>query len=195
MAASVLPSKSRRLLVMDKDTKVQFLVDTGTDLCVYARSRVCGRRKKADYDLYAANGSIIPTCGSETLNLNLGLRRAFTWRFVVADVTKPIIGVDFLHHFALLVNIRNQCLIENLTSLFSKGKVSQCPEEHLGIRAVSGINPAKCSWGESSVRFLGYEVSEKGIKPLPERIQSILDFPQPKTTKQLRQFLGIFKFL
>ena len=59
MAASVLPSKSRRLLVMDKDTKVQFLVDTGADLCVYPRSQVCGRRKKADYDLYAANGLIL----------------------------------------------------------------------------------------------------------------------------------------
>lgn len=53
------------------------------------------------------------------------------------------------------------------------------------------INPAKCSWGESSVKFFGFEVSENGIKPLPEKIQAILDFPQPKTAKQLRQFLGI----
>jgi hypothetical protein len=38
------------------------------------------------------------------LNLNLGVCRDFTWRFVEADVTQSIIGVDFLSHFGLLVD-------------------------------------------------------------------------------------------
>jgi hypothetical protein len=51
------------------------------------------------------------------LSLNLGLRRDFTWRFVVANVTRPIIGVDFLSHFGLLVDCRNNRLLDGVTSL------------------------------------------------------------------------------
>jgi hypothetical protein len=51
-------------------------------------------------DLCAANGSTIHTYEWLSLSLNLGLRRDFTWRFVVANVTHPIIGVDFLSYFA-----------------------------------------------------------------------------------------------
>jgi hypothetical protein len=38
------------------------------------------------------------------LSLNFGLRRDFTWRFVVADVTRPIIDVEFFSYFGLLVD-------------------------------------------------------------------------------------------
>jgi len=46
--------------------------------------------------MFAANDTIVPTHGSIALRLDLGLRREFSWRFVVADVTGPIIGSDFL---------------------------------------------------------------------------------------------------
>jgi hypothetical protein len=48
-----------------------------------------------NFDLCAANGTTIHTYGWLPLSLNLGLCQDFTWRFVVADVTRPIIGVDF----------------------------------------------------------------------------------------------------
>ena len=57
----------------------------------------------SNYKMYAANGSTISTYGIRTFELGLGLRRAFTWKFVIADVAKPIIGADFLNHFGLLV--------------------------------------------------------------------------------------------
>jgi hypothetical protein len=44
----------------------------------------------------------------------LGLRRDFTWRFVVADVTHPLIGVDFLSHFGLLTDCRNNRLLDGV---------------------------------------------------------------------------------
>jgi hypothetical protein len=47
----------------------------------------------------------------------LGLRRDFTWWFVVADVTHPLIVVDFLSHFGLLVDCRNNRLLDGVTSL------------------------------------------------------------------------------
>ncbi|KAA5568909.1 hypothetical protein F3G48_32010, partial [Pseudomonas aeruginosa] len=88
-----------RLFVTDRTTKTQFLVDTGSDLCVFPRTQLRERRAPTSYNLTAANGSTIDTYGYSQLNLDLGLRRNYPWRFIVADVTKPIIGVDFLCHY------------------------------------------------------------------------------------------------
>jgi hypothetical protein len=73
---------SGRLFITDKASKRRFLIDTGSDLCVFPR-----------------------------------LRWDFTWRFVVADVTQPLIGADFLSHFGLLVDCRNNRLLDGVTSL------------------------------------------------------------------------------
>ena len=80
-----------------------------------------GRRERSDYILYAANGTPIPTYGWTSRSLNLGLRCDFTRRFVVADVQVPIIGVDLLSHYGLLVNFRNNRLLDGLTSLSTPG--------------------------------------------------------------------------
>jgi hypothetical protein len=88
-AAHVCATSAGRLFITDRITKRQFLVDTGSDLCVYPRRLIPRRRERVNYDLCAANGITIHTYGWLPLSLNLGLRRDFTWRFVVADVTHP----------------------------------------------------------------------------------------------------------
>jgi hypothetical protein len=82
-------------------------------------AHVCTPNNGVNYDLCAANGTTITTYGWLSLSLNLGLYRNFTWRIVVADVTQPLIGVDFLSHFGLLVDCRNNCLLDGVTSLSS----------------------------------------------------------------------------
>jgi hypothetical protein len=52
------------------------------------------------------------------------------------------------------------------------------------------LNPAKCAFGVSSGKFLGYMVSSKGIEANPEKIRAILEMQSPKTTKQLQQLTG-----
>lgn len=126
MAACDPTPPSVRLFVTERETKIQYLIDTGADLCVYPRSATPGRRERTDYVLSAANESVIHTYGTITLSLNLGLRRIFTWRFVVADVSKPIIGVDFLDYYNLLVDIRNRRLLDGTTHLTSQGFVTKC---------------------------------------------------------------------
>jgi hypothetical protein len=87
--------------------------------------RLVPRRKKwVNFELCAANGTTIHTYGWLTLSLNLDLPQDFTWRFVVADVTHPIIAVEFLSHFGLLVDCRNKRLLGGDTLLFARGKAS-----------------------------------------------------------------------
>lgn len=70
-------SSKGRLFITDRGTLAQFLIDTGSDICVYPISAISERRCKTSYQLSAANGSAIDTYGYIQLNLNLGLRRNF----------------------------------------------------------------------------------------------------------------------
>lgn len=125
-----------RLFVTDNKSKVQYLIDTGSDLCVLPRSFLRQFRKPTEYDLTAANGTIINTYGTQNMHLDLGLRRDFTWNFVVASVDRPIIGADFLSHYGLLVDCRNQRLLDSVTNLTAPGSLKTC--QLFSIKAVSG---------------------------------------------------------
>lgn len=136
MAANDHCPQLRRLYVTNRETKVRFLVDTGADLCVFPRALTKGPRPRSSYELFAANGSSIATYGFVVLNLNLGLRRDFSWRFTVADVTYPIIGTDFLAHYGLLVDVGSQRLIDRNTELSVIGQIST--EDIGNVKAVPG---------------------------------------------------------
>lgn len=56
------------------------------------------------------------------------------------------------------------------------------------------INPTKCNFGVSELKFLGYLVTTNGLSPLPTKVEAIRDYPQPTTKKQLRRFLGMISF-
>lgn len=121
MATSDDRPTTRRLFVTDRENGTEFLVDTGADLCVFPRRLVRGRRNKTGYELSAANGSPVATYGTITMSLNLGLRRDFLWDFVIADVSRPILGADFLAHYDLLVDLRNKRLVDCETRLSVSG--------------------------------------------------------------------------
>lgn len=73
--------------------------------------------------LHAANGSEIKTYSTRFITTDLGLRRKFTWSFLVSDVSHAIIGADFLAHFGLLIDLRNRSVVDAKTKLQTVGKV------------------------------------------------------------------------
>ena len=77
--------------------------------------------------LQAVNRSSITTYGERSLTLDVGIRRACRWIFIIADISTPIIGADFLHHFGLLVDVRNLKLIDSTTNLSVSGILSSTP--------------------------------------------------------------------
>lgn len=164
-----------RLFITDRFTKLQFLVDTGSDLCVFPRSAIRERRKKSKYELFAANGSSISTYGTIQLELNLGLRRAFTWNFTVADVGKAIIGVDFLGYYNLLVDCRNKRLVDNVTNLYIQVPHQKSADSISSVKAVAGDNSF-------------YDI----LKNFPEvtRPAGKLDLPRHKTVHFIRTTPG-----
>jgi hypothetical protein len=81
---------------------------------VYPRTLINGRRERSTYELFAANGSVI------------------------ADVSKPIIGVDFLSFYGLLVDVRNRRLVDSATSIAIAGKLSTDKQKH--VKAINGMS-------------------------------------------------------
>ena len=66
-----------------------------------------------------------PTFGTRSLTLNLGLYRTFRWVFVVAQISIPILGADFLQHFGLLVDLKHNQLSDRTTNLVVQGISTQ----------------------------------------------------------------------
>ena len=56
------------------------------------------------------------------------------------------------------------------------------------------INRQKCHFFQTEVKFLGHLVSASGIRPLPQRLESIRDFIRPVTVTNLRSFLGVINY-
>ncbi|XP_036322026.1 uncharacterized protein K02A2.6-like [Rhagoletis pomonella] len=135
-------SKEAKLLQLldkesiDKATGDRFLIDTGSDISVYPYRGPSKQLVPLSYQLFAANGTPINTYGTKMLILNLGLRRDLPWRFVIADVTRPIIGADLLSHFGLLVDLKRKSLTDGLTGISTAGKMFK-----YGVASIKALHP------------------------------------------------------
>ena len=110
-------TSSRLLYLTDRHSEHRFLIDTGAEVSVFPASRQDKRSHKEGIHLKAANNSIIRTYGTRHFTLDLGLHRQLKWSFLLAEVSQPILGADFLRHFGLLVDLANGCLVDAATSL------------------------------------------------------------------------------
>lgn len=130
----------------------------------------------------AANGTPIATYGTVTLTSNLGLRRDFTWMFVVAEVSKPIIVVDFLSHYNLLVNARQQCLVDGTTHLTVRSQVAT--DGPPAVKTIAGST----KYHELSQRFPQITRPEGIIKDIKHGTRHyIKTTPGPPVTQRPRR--------
>ncbi|PKU64278.1 RNA-directed DNA polymerase [Dendrobium catenatum] len=56
------------------------------------------------------------------------------------------------------------------------------------------LNPQKCEFASPSVHFLGFILSVKGVEVDPRKVQSIREWPIPKTLFDVRSFHGLANF-
>ncbi|XP_046484824.1 uncharacterized protein [Neodiprion pinetum] len=49
----------------------------------------------------------------------------------------------------------------------------------------------KCEFLRTEVKYLGHIISADGVKPDPKKIEAVKKFPVPKTTKNVKEFLGL----
>ena len=52
------------------------------------------------------------------------------------------------------------------------------------------LNPAKCAFGVSAGKFLGFIVNHRGIEANPDKIKVVLDMPSPSGIKEVQRLTG-----
>ena len=52
------------------------------------------------------------------------------------------------------------------------------------------FNPAKCTFGVSAEKFLGFIVNNRGIEANPDKIKAVLDMPSPSSIKEVQRLTG-----
>ncbi|BES92430.1 Angiomotin C terminal [Nesidiocoris tenuis] len=92
-------------------------------------------------------------------------------------------------------------LLSSYTDLISdepmtKAQVKHDTEHFIETKGPPGlkVNSEKCVLGVDRLLFLGHDVSAEGLSPNPERVAPIVNYPIPKTTSDLRRFLGMVNF-
>ncbi|UYV68091.1 hypothetical protein LAZ67_5003026 [Cordylochernes scorpioides] len=120
----------------------------------------------------------------EFTRMNFGLKNASqTFQRFMDEVTK---GLDFVFVYiddVLIASKNENDHIQHLHIIFKR----------LSDHGLT-INISKSVFGKPSLEFLGHIIDNKGIKPLPEKIRIVKDFPQPNSTRQLQRFIGLVNF-
>ena len=106
-----------KVAVIVGKTKVNFIIDTGACVSIIPKSCVSKYLiEPSSVTISTANGQPVRVHGEVKLDIVIPeLRRKFLWTFVVADVTSPLLGKDFLSHNALLVDCAADCLRDSIT--------------------------------------------------------------------------------
>jgi predicted aspartyl protease len=113
--------------------------------------------------------------------LPFGLRNAVAvcsrvMRSIFDGIPNVLIYLDDVLIFAPDKETHDQTLIKVLTLIRQHGL---------------GLNKRKCMFNLSSVEFLGFQVENGAVKPSPDRLQSVIDFPLPGDKKALQRFIGM----
>eukprot|EP00268_Persea_americana_P050645 TRINITY_DN5521_c0_g1_i1.p1 TRINITY_DN5521_c0_g1~~TRINITY_DN5521_c0_g1_i1.p1 ORF type:complete len:370 (-),score=44.37 TRINITY_DN5521_c0_g1_i1:2500-3609(-) len=53
------------------------------------------------------------------------------------------------------------------------------------------VKMEKCQFGQTKVNYLGHIISQKGVAVDPDKISTMIEWPNPTTIKALRGFLGL----
>ena len=103
-------------------------------------------------------------------------------------------------YFQLLMNQVLEGLSFAMTYLDDIIILSKSEEEHLLHpeevfhqlrKAGLKVKQSKCYFFKSQIHYLGHLISEDGISPVLDKLDSIKNMPVPKCAKEIRQFLGL----
>ena len=120
---------------------VDFVIDTGAGVSLLPRSLPAGSLlQPSAVRISTANGEPLNVVGEVTCDVTIPqLRRTFTWTFVVADVTTPLLGQDFLSQHSLLIDCGTQTLIDKFTDFTSSCRLTTQPKANLVVNDLSTI--------------------------------------------------------
>lgn len=122
----------------------------------------------------------------EFTRLPFGLRNAPSiFQRTLDDILRKWIGkICFVYMDDIIIFSKNEeDHYKNIDAIFRTLRLSNMK-----------VQLDKCEFLKKEVEFLGFIISDKGIKTNPKKVEAILNFPTPKTLKDLRSFLGLSNY-
>ena len=120
----------------------------------------------------------------EFLRMPFGLKNAAqTFQRLMDHVTSQLSGV-----FVYLDDV----LVASPTAEQHKSDLRQLFSALRQFGLVLNVN--KCVFGVQELEFLGHKVSQRGIRPLPEKVEAVQQLERPRSVKALQRFLGMVNF-
>ena len=102
---------SKLVFLQDSLSGRRFLVDTGASVSVFPQTAPTSSAPLSQTKLLTEGGFPLPCFCVHSIPLRFGSRH-FSWSFQLAPVSVPILGSDFLSHYALLVDIARARILD-----------------------------------------------------------------------------------
>ncbi len=100
--------------IVDQISNRRFLIDTGASYSIFPHK---SSAPPSGPSLKGAAGQFIPSWGEKAVTLSFHGKK-FKWTFLLAAVSFPIIGVDFLRHYQLMVDPASNMLVDRLECIY-----------------------------------------------------------------------------
>lgn len=125
----------------------------------------------------------------------LELTNSIDFQWVFAHHQAPYNLMDRIFHrlsYISVLSYLDDCLIfsstfeqylKDLTTVFQRFRVA-------GLK----LGPKKCVFARRECVFWGHLISRDGIRPPPDRVKAVQDYPIPKSAKELQRFLGLLNW-
>lgn len=120
----------------------------------------------------------------EYLRMPFGLKNApFTFERVIDNVLRGLPNVTVYCDDIIIYSTSLQEHMLNIESVFQRLR-----------EANFKIQPLKSEFLKKETSFLGHIITADGIKPDPNKIKAIHQYPIPKTSKEIKSFLGLLGY-
>ena len=97
----------------------------------------------------------------------------------------------------ILVQTECNIYLDNCVIFFSTAEEYARRLEHVLQRFVKAnlrLHPGKCVIAQTKVKYLGLELSDKGVSATADKVEAIKGYPKPDNAKEVRAFIGLASF-
>ena len=120
---------------------LKFIVDTGAAISIIPKQLTKNLLiEPTPVTLSSASGQKLTVHGQTSQTIEIpSLNRSFRWTFIVADIVNPLLGLDFLNNFQLLIDCANNKIIDSQTNRKMHANVATCQQTMLIVNEKSEL--------------------------------------------------------